>query len=147
MGQLVANRGVRENQTEKPTSSSMQARKNSPATPTPKRIYTMTIQTKLIQAIALGTTLVALNSYATPQKDDTSALSIQYSQSELADSSGQESLYQRLDEAVHSVCGSSHFSLARSLHQPRDNGQCYRRAMNKALDSIGSNALIELHNS
>ncbi len=102
---------------------------------------------KQLIAIALGAalTIPALSMAATmPQNNDNNRIIVSFSDLNLSNDKGVETLYQRIKVGARQFCGTVS---PRQLNLYRLNKECVNRAIADAVESIDNEKLKQLHSS
>jgi UrcA family protein len=70
------------------------------------------------------------------------SLEVEYTDLDLATSAGAKALYKRIVHAAHTVCGPAN---SRSARVMSDYRECFRQAVNGAVEKVGAPTLTTLH--
>lgn len=80
-------------------------------------------------------------------KAETQAVRVSYNDLNIHSAAGAKQLYARLKRASESVCGVDSYYVLGSVNRAAASTQCYREALDRAVERIGSDELERLHNS
>lgn len=95
-------------------------------------------------ALLLGTAMTASADIGKRYTVDSVTVSV--AELNLTQEADQATAYKRLKKAATEVCGSTFVRDAGSLIQAQDNRACFNESLSAAVDSLGNEAIKELHN-
>jgi UrcA family protein len=106
------------------------------------------LNSKLNKKMILSVVLAAgigMSSIAGAVSSDSRSAAVSYSDLDLSNVTGQETLYKRLRTASEGVCGPTSISKNRSLSAAANARKCFKSSLNEAVQSINHEALKALH--
>ena len=103
------------------------------------------IRNTIISVAAVSAMALPLFASAAGNSTD-GAVGVVYNKTDLVNTTGQEELYARLQAASRKICGSSNYSVTRSLRQSSANAECYEGTLTAAVERLDNSEVTALHN-
>ncbi len=102
-------------------------------------------KTAISLLLALGITLPAIGSAAAPSQFEDVSVRVSYADLNIESEAGAKVLYSRLKHASEKACNVGSYLEDFSVSRAFEAKTCYRNALAKAVENIGSDALTRMH--
>lgn len=105
----------------------------------------MKINRVITGGLAVLALTAAMNTSAAMIKHEGDAVRVDTTGLNLESKEGQEILYSRLEQAAEKLCGATSIQETGSLARALSNRSCVKETLTKAVESVGSKTLNEIH--
>ena len=106
---------------------------------------TRSIRNAIISVAAVSVMALPLFASASVNNNTGGSVGVIFSKSDLVSTSAHEDLYASLQKASRKICGSSKYSITRSLRQSFANKECYNGTLTAAVERLDNAEVTTLH--